>query len=115
MTMHDGIAQLWCAGHCRVFGEVALNGSDGCILDVLRRGKMRLARAEVDHVDSLRAQLIRLGYHCHSCRGFDAVDSVGKPECFRGCSCHDFLFLPFLAGPRAATSCNSSCISSWNL
>ena len=65
VTVHDRIAQLGRAGHSRVLGEVALDGGDGSIFDVLRRSEMRLAGAKVDHVDALRAQFVSLGHDCH--------------------------------------------------
>ena len=82
-------------GNRRVFGEVALDGGDSRVFDVLRRGEMRLAGAEIDHVDALRAQLVGLGHHCHGGGRFDAVDSIGKSECFGGRRGHAFLFLFF--------------------
>ena len=63
-------------GDRRVLRKVALNGGDGGVLDVLRRGEMRLARAEVHHVDALLAQLVGLGHHRHGGGGFNAVDPV---------------------------------------
>ena len=55
MAIYDGIAQLGCAWDRCIFREVALDGGDGCVFDVLRRGKMWLAGAEIHHVDTLCA------------------------------------------------------------
>jgi hypothetical protein len=65
VAVGDRIAQFWGAGNGGVLGEITLDGRDGGVLDVLRGGKMRLSRAEIDHVDSLRAQLIGFRHHCH--------------------------------------------------
>src|SRR6202020_2567333 len=60
MTMHDGIAQLGCAWNRRIFREVAMDSGDGCVFDVLWRGEMWLAGAEVHHVDTLCAEIVGL-------------------------------------------------------
>ena len=65
MTVHDGVTQLGRARHCRVLGEVALNGRDGRVLDVLRRGEMWLAGAKVYNIDALHTQFVRFGHHRH--------------------------------------------------
>ena len=52
--------------------------SDGGVLDVLRRGEMRLARAKIHHVDARSAQLLRLAHHRHGGRDLDALDAVGQ-------------------------------------
>ena len=78
--MHDGVAQLGRPAHGRVLREIILDGGDGGILDVLRRGKMRFARAEIHDVNALLAQLVGFGHHCHGGRGLDAVDSFRKFE-----------------------------------
>ena len=44
---------------------------------------MRLAGAEIDDVDSLRAQLVGFGDHRHGGRRFNAVDAFGELERFR--------------------------------
>ena len=57
MALHDGIPQLGCPGHGGVLGEIVLDRRDGRVLDVLRRGEVRLSRAEVDHIDALGRSL----------------------------------------------------------
>ena len=78
MAVHNRIAQFGGSGHGGIFREVPLNRGDGGVFDVLRRREVRLARAEIDHVDSLRAQLVGLGHHRHGGGGLDAVDSFGE-------------------------------------
>ena len=65
VPVRDRIAQLGCARHGRVLGEIPLNRRDGRVFDVLRRRKMRLACAKIDDVDSLRPKLVGLGHHRH--------------------------------------------------
>ena len=84
MAVHDGVAQLRRSADRRVLREIILDGGDGGVFDVLRRGKMRLARAEIHDVNALLAQLVGFGDHCHGGRGLDAVDAFRKFDC-RGC------------------------------
>ena len=81
VALHDGIAQLRRSAHRGVVREIVLDRRDGGIFDVLRRGEMRLARAEIHHVDALLAQLVGFGHHGHGGRGLNAVDSFGQFEC----------------------------------
>ena len=93
MALHDRIAQLGGSAHRRVLREIILDGGDGGVLDVLRRGEVRLARAEIDHVNALLAQLVGFGHHRHGGGGLDAVDAFGKFDGlgrFRGRGCHAF-------------------------
>ena len=78
VPLHDGVAQFGRSGDRRVLGEVPLDGRDGSVLDVLRRGEVRLACAEVDHVHPLCAQLVGFGDHRHGGGGLDAVDAFGQ-------------------------------------
>ena len=75
MAVHDRIAQFRCSADRRVLREIALNRADGGVLDVLRRGKMRLAGTEIHDVDALLAQLVSFGHHGHGGRRLDAVDA----------------------------------------
>src|SRR5580692_1174259 len=93
VPVHDGVAQLGSAGHGRVLRKIALNRCDGRVFNVLRRREMRLARTEIDHVNSLLPQFIGLRHHRHRGGGLDAIDSVGKSQRFRGCRGHAFFFL----------------------
>ena len=98
--MHDCLSQFRRASHRRVLAEVRLDSGDGGILDVLRRRKMGLARAEVHHVNALLAELVSFGDDCHGSRGFDAVDSLSKfhcQRCFRYWCHARFPVLDFLA------------------
>ena len=63
-----------------VLREIILDGGDGGILDVLRRGEMRFAGAEIHDVDALLAQLVGFGNHGHGGGRLDAVDSFRKFE-----------------------------------
>ena len=67
MPVGNGVAQFGSAGNGGVLTEIALDRRDGCVLDVLRRGEVRFSRAEIDHVDSLRSQLIGFRNDCHRC------------------------------------------------
>src|ERR1017187_9816908 len=60
---------------------------------MLRRREMRLARTKIDHVDSLRAQLVCLGHHRHRGGGLDSVDSLSQSQRFGRCRGHAFFFL----------------------
>src|ERR1035437_9918344 len=93
VAMRDGIAQLGGTSHGRIFCEIPLNRGNGGVFDVLRGREVRLARAKIDHVDSLRAQLVRLGHYGHGGGGFNAVDSFRESQRFRRCRGHAFLFL----------------------
>ena len=100
MAEHDGVAQFGCSAHRRVLREIILDGGDGGILDVLRRGKMRFARAEIHDINALLAQLVGFGYHRHGGRGLDAVNSFRESEgrnCFRNWSHARFPVLVLLA------------------
>ena len=65
MAMHDRVFQFSGAADRCVFRKIRLNRGDGGVLDVLRRRKVRLARVEIDDVNTLLAQFIRLGYGRH--------------------------------------------------
>src|SRR5450432_1403823 len=78
MAMHAGVAQFRRSADCCVLGEIVLDGRDGGVFDVLRRGKMRFAGAEVYNVNALLAQLVGFGHYCHGGRRLDAVDSFRK-------------------------------------
>jgi hypothetical protein len=65
MAMHNRIAQLGGATHRRVLREIILDRQNGGVLDVLRRGKMWLTRAEIDHVNALLAQFVGFGDYSH--------------------------------------------------
>ena len=86
MAMHNRVAQFGRPAHRRVLAEIALNGVNRRIFDVLRRVEMRLASAEIYHVNTLLSELISFGDHCHRCRRLDPVDSLSKFE-FCGCFC----------------------------
>ena len=79
--LHDRVAQLRRPGGRRVLGEIRVDGGDGSIFDVLRRGKMRLSHAQVDHVHTLLAQLVGFGHHRHGGGGLDAVDAFRELHC----------------------------------
>ena len=83
VAMHDRIAQFGRAANRRVLREVLLDRRDGRVLDVLRRGEMRLACAEIDHIDSLLAQFVGFGHHRHGGGGLDAVDAFGQLDSVR--------------------------------
>src|SRR5438270_2909883 len=55
------MAQLGNTGAGRVFCETALQGGDGRLLDVFRRVKVRLARAEATDIDPFRLHCFRFG------------------------------------------------------
>jgi hypothetical protein len=78
MALDDGLAHVGNAGHDGIAGEVGLDGGDGGVLDVARRGEVGLARAEIDEVGALGAQLGGLGGHGHGRGDFDAADALGK-------------------------------------
>ena len=61
VALDDGLAHVGNAGHDGVAGEVGFDGGDGGVFDVARRGKMRLAGAEIDQVGALGAQFGGLG------------------------------------------------------
>ena len=62
----NGLAQLRNAAGRRVLGESVVERLDGGVLDMLRRVKVRLARAEADHILSLRLHLLGLGINGQS-------------------------------------------------
>ena len=78
MALYDGGAQFRDAGNRRVLGEILLNGSDGCVLDVLRRGEVRLSGAELHHVCTSRLKLTGFSNHCHGGGDFDAVYTIAE-------------------------------------
>ena len=57
MTMHDGVLQFGGAAYRGVLRKIRLDRGDGGVLDVLRRGEVRLAGGEIDDVSTLLAQL----------------------------------------------------------
>src|SRR5579863_5787554 len=113
MAVHDGIPQIYRAGHGRVLGEIAVNGADGRILDVFRRGEVRLAGAEVHDVNALGAEFFGFRYHRHGGGGLDPVDAFGEFHCFHGCRAHAFLFL-FLGTSINRASCSLKAGSSFS-
>ena len=59
-------------------GEIILDRSDGSILDVLRRRKMRLTRPEIHDVDALLAELIGFGDHRHGGGGLNSINAFSE-------------------------------------
>jgi len=84
MAIDDGLAHVRNARHDGVAGEIGINGRDGRVFDVARRGKMGLACAEIHQVQTLRAQLGGLSGHSHGCGNFNAADPVGEDFCGSG-------------------------------
>ena len=78
VALHDGLANLGDAGDDGVAREVGFNGGDGRVLDVARRGEMRLAGAEIDQLRALGAQLGGGGGDGHGGGDFDAADAFGQ-------------------------------------
>ena len=92
VALHDCVAQLRRSSDRRVFREVPLDRGNGRVLDVLGGSEMRLAGAEVDHVDALAAQLVGFGHDRHGGGRFDAVDAFGQFDRLGrfGRRCHAF-------------------------
>ena len=61
IALRDGIAQLEDTGGRRVLGEVRIERVVSRLLDVLGRGEVRLAGAEIDDVHTGTAQPLRIG------------------------------------------------------
>jgi len=49
----------------RIAREIVVDGGNGGFLDVLRRGEVRLANAEVNNVDSAGPQFLGFGGDSH--------------------------------------------------
>src|SRR5579864_3482585 len=92
MTLHNRIPQLGSAGHRRVLCEIPLNCRNRCVLDVLWRREMGFARPEIDHVDTLPAQLICFRHNRHGGGWFYPVDAFGQLDgvAHFGRGCHAF-------------------------
>src|SRR5207253_1795545 len=78
MPRADRFAQRHDAARRCVFRLVFLDRLDRGFLDVVRRGKVRLAGAEVRDIHSTRLQLLRFGDHCGGRRNLYAIDTVRK-------------------------------------
>src|SRR5215467_1781285 len=62
----------------RVLRLVLVNCADRRLLDVLRRRKVRLAGAEIGHVDAFRFHLFRFGEYGRGRRDLDTVNAVSQ-------------------------------------
>ena len=78
VPLDDGFAHVGDAGNDGVAREVGLDGDDGSVLNMARRGKVRFARTEVDEVDALGAQFGGLGGDGHGSGDFNAADAIGE-------------------------------------
>ncbi len=78
VALNNRLAHLRNAAHDGVARKVRLNRGDGGVFNVARRGKVRLARAKIDKMRALRAQLGRLRGNSHGGGNFNAVDAVGE-------------------------------------
>ena len=76
----DGLPQRRNAEYRSVFRAIFFQRLDRGALDVFRRRKIRLAGAEVGHVNSLRLQPLRFLQHDHRLRNADAIHAVCKVE-----------------------------------
>ena len=76
----DRLLQLRDAIGGRVFGLAIANRLDGGVLDIVRRVKVRLARAKTNHVMSGPFQLIGLGGDGDGGRWLYAVEGIGEVE-----------------------------------
>ncbi len=85
MALQDRVLQLHRAADGGIAGEVAVDGGNGGIFNVLRSRKVRLAHAHVNHVDARLPQLVGFGDHGHSGRGLNAVDTLCNFQCCRNC------------------------------
>ncbi len=65
VTLDDGLAHFGNAGDDGVAREVLVDGLDGRVLDVARRGEVGLACSEVDQLRALGAQLGGFRGHGH--------------------------------------------------
>src|SRR5689334_19044994 len=84
VTPHNGIAQFGRASDGGVLGKVIPDGLDRGVLDMLRRGKMRLPGAEIHYVDTLLAKPVGFSHNRQSCGGFDPVNASGEFHSGRG-------------------------------
>ena len=111
MALHDRVFQLDRAADRRVAREIVVDGRNGRVLDVLRRGEMRLAHGQVHHVHARLAQLVGLGDDGHGGGGLNAVDAFGEFQAAaarRGSSVTEYSSFPaftyffyFLFDPQA--------------
>src|SRR6185437_14187491 len=67
--------------------EVGVDGLNGRVLDVTRRGEVRLARAEVDEFCALGAEAGGLGGYGNGCGDFNASNAFGKSAGACGSRC----------------------------
>ena len=96
VALDDGLAHVGNARHDGVAGEVGLDGGNGRVLDVARRGEMRLAGPEIHQVGALSAQFGRFGGHGHGRGYFDPANAIGK-DFLRSCNGHITSILPDFA------------------
>src|ERR1700733_8154156 len=95
VTLDDGLAHVGNARDDRIASEIGLDSDDSRVFDVARRGEMGLARAKVNQVDALGAELGGLGGNGHGGRNFNAADAIGK-GLGGGSNGHDsFIFTDF--------------------
>src|SRR5688572_4856926 len=78
MPVADGFFQLDDAADSGVLGEVFVQGAHGRLFDVIGSRKVRFTGAEIDHVDALAAQTVRLGGHAHGGRNADGAHPFGQ-------------------------------------
>src|SRR5208282_4342015 len=80
MTVDDGVLQFGGAADGSVLREIRLDGGDGGILYVLRRGKVGFAGAEIHDINTLLAQLVSFGHHRHGRGGLNTIDAFGQAD-----------------------------------
>ena len=96
VALDDGFAHLGDAGDDGVAREVLVDGLDGGVLDVARRGEVGLAGSEVDQLGALCAQSGGFRGDGHGGGDFDASDAIGENFGSSGCSRHgDSIFSDF--------------------
>ena len=94
VAVDNGLANVGNSGNHGVAGEVSLDGDNGGVLDMARRGEMGFARTEIDEVDALSAKLGGFGGNGHGGGNFNASDAVCKDFGGSGNS-HDVILADF--------------------
>src|SRR5690348_2039743 len=90
----DRLAKSGNARYRRVFGAIFVERLDGGALDVLRRGKVWFASAEIGDVNALGFELLGGRKHYHCGRRADAIYTISQPKdffSFHGCGRFHFL------------------------
>ena len=78
MAQNNGIFQFDYPADCGVPCEVVVDRGNGRVLHMLRCVEVRLAEAQINHVNAGLAQLVGFSDYGHGGRDFNPIDAFGN-------------------------------------